>query len=95
MLHCKGQRGAGSGTFASLRERVSYLADLGITAVWLAGYCMANFHFFSIWSVYATERPDAIDPAMGSIEDIKTLIKTFHEHDIKVRHYPLQVECVI
>ena len=32
-----GATGDGSGTFRSLQGRVPYLADLGITAVWLAG----------------------------------------------------------
>jgi hypothetical protein len=41
---------------------VPFLANLGVTAVWMAGYCKANAHFFGVWSVYATERPDVIDP---------------------------------
>ena len=38
-----------------------------------AGYCKANAHFFGIWSVYAVERPDVIDPAMGTEQDLKDL----------------------
>lgn len=30
----------------------------------MIGYCQANSHFFSISSVYATERPDKIDAAL-------------------------------
>ena len=79
-----GANGWGSGTFNSLKERVPYLASLGITAVWLAGYCEANAHFFSIWSVYATVRPDVIDEAMGTEADLKELVAAFHTAGIKV-----------
>lgn len=61
------------GTFKSLQEKVPFLAKLGVTTIWLAGYCKANAHFFGIWSVYAVERPDVIDPAMGTGQDLKDL----------------------
>ena len=79
-----GPGGMGSGTFQSLAERVPYLEALGVTAVWLAGYCDANAHFFSIWSVYATERPDSIDPIVGTAADLKMLVAKFHNAGIKV-----------
>lgn len=79
-----GRDGAGSGTFKSLEAKVPYLKALGITGVWLAGYCRANFHFFSIWSVYATERPDVIDEELGSEADLKSLISSLHKAGIKV-----------
>jgi hypothetical protein len=34
-----GESGAGSGTFRTLQARIPFLQNLGITAVWLAGYC--------------------------------------------------------
>jgi len=41
-------------------------------------------HFFGIWSVYATERPDVLDPAMGTESDFKALVAGFHNAGIKV-----------
>ena len=63
-----GPGGNGAGTFAGVAARIPYLKELGITAVWLAGYCRANAHFFGIWSVYATERPDVLDEALGLLD---------------------------
>jgi hypothetical protein len=44
----------------------------------------ANAHFFGIWSVYATERPDVIDPILGTEADLKALVTAFHDAGIKV-----------
>lgn len=79
-----GPGGNGAGTFAGVAARIPYLKELGITAVWLAGYCRANAHFFGIWSVYATERPDVLDEALGTAADFKAMIDAFHAADIKV-----------
>jgi len=76
--------GHGSGTFRTLTARIPYLADLGVNCIWLAGYCAATDHFYGIWSVYATIRPDSFDPELGTDRDFKTLIETCHSHDIKV-----------
>ena len=37
-----GKDSAGSGTFKSMMAKIPYLRALGITGVWLAGYCKAN-----------------------------------------------------
>ena len=77
--------GAGSGTFQSAQEKVPYLADLGITGVWLSGHNWADDkHFYNIWTQYATIRPDSIDPSLGTRDELKALIDEFHKHDIKV-----------
>jgi hypothetical protein len=76
--------GSGSGTFASTREKLPYLQDLGITALWLAGYCPATTHFYNIKSVYACVRPDAFDPALGTAADFRALIDAAHTRGIRV-----------
>ncbi len=76
--------GSGSGTFASLKDRLGYLADLGITAIWLAGYCQCTTHFYNIKSVYACIRPDELDPALGGANDFKEMIAAAHRRGIKV-----------
>ena len=76
--------GPESGTFRSLKERVPYLADLGINAIWLTGWNLANNHFFGIWSQYATIDPSRLDPSLGTAQDFKELIAELHKHGIKV-----------
>ena len=76
--------GSGSGTFRTLAERLPYLARLGITGLWLAGYCQATDHFYGVWSVYATVRPDRIDPALGTPDDLRSLVEAAHAHGIRV-----------
>lgn len=77
--------GPGTGTFNSLKEKVPYLHDLGINAVWLTGHNWADDkHFYNIWTQYACIRPDSIEPTLGTPEDFKILINEFHKYDIKV-----------
>lgn len=76
--------GHGSGTFASLGERLPYLADLGVNAIWMAGHARSTDHFYGIWSAYAADRPDLIDPALGSPEDLRDLVAAAHRHGIRV-----------
>ena len=77
--------GPETGTFNSLKERISYLKELGITGVWLSGNNWADSkHFYNIWTQYACIRPDSIDASLGSKADFKSLIKAFHQAGIKV-----------
>lgn len=76
--------GDGSGTFASLADRLPYLARLGVTGLWLAGYCDATDHFYGVWSVYATVRPDVIDPALGTRDDLRDLVARAHSLGVRV-----------
>lgn len=76
--------GSGSGTFASLEEKLPYLRDLGVNALWLAGHHEATKHFYGVWSVYAVRRPDAIDPVLGTEEDFRRLIRVAREHGIRI-----------
>ncbi|TDD64415.1 hypothetical protein E1262_28390 [Jiangella aurantiaca] len=76
--------GHGSGTFRSTAERIPYLADLGITAIWLAGFHEATAHFYGVWSTYAARRFDRTDPALGTLADFDHLVDAAHRHGIKV-----------
>lgn len=76
--------GSGSGTFASLEEKLPYLRDLGVNGIWLAGHHEATNHFYGIWSVYAVRRPDVIDPVLGTEEDFRRLIRVAREHGIRI-----------
>ncbi len=77
--------GHGTGTFNSLKEKIPYIADLGVTGIWLTGHNWADDdHFYNLWTQYATIRPDSIDPSLGTPDDFKALVDEFHKHDIKV-----------
>lgn len=77
--------GPESGTFTSLREKLPYLNDLGITGIWLSGHNWAdNSHFYNIWTQYAVIRPDVIDEKLGTEDEFKQLIEAAHDYGIKV-----------
>ncbi len=70
----------GIGDFAGLTQRLDYLQDLGITAIWLLpfypsplrddGYDIADY--------------SAVHPSYGSLEDFKTFLKAAHDRSIRV-----------
>lgn len=77
--------GLGTGNFASLKEKVPYLAGLGINGVWLSGHSWSDAtHFYNIWTQYACIRPDVLDPSLGTGEEFGEMIDEFHRHGIRV-----------
>jgi hypothetical protein len=78
-------RGAESGTFNSLRSRLAYLQELGITGIWLTGYSLCDpHHFYNIWTQYAVIEPDKFDPTLGTAEEFRQLIHEAHRRGIRV-----------
>lgn len=67
------------GTLSGVKDNVDYLADLGITCIYLNPIFVANSYH-----KYDTANYFEIDPCFGSLEDIKALINTCHENGIKV-----------
>lgn len=77
--------GPQSGTFNSLKTRLAYLQDLGITGIWLTGSSVSDpHHFYNIWTQYAVIEPDQLDPTLGTPEDFKDLIDEAHRRGIRV-----------
>jgi glycosidase len=76
--------GSGSGTFDSLRERLPHIQRTGANAIWLAGFQLANDHFYGIWSNYATIDPSKVDPVLGTEQDLKELVDAAHDRGIRV-----------
>ncbi|MEP7360387.1 MAG: maltose alpha-D-glucosyltransferase, partial [Chloroflexota bacterium] len=72
--------GDGVGDFPGLTSRLDYLADLGVTALWLLpfypspgrddGYDIADY--------------TAVNPAYGTLKDVKTFIREAHARGLKV-----------
>jgi hypothetical protein len=77
--------GPESGTFASLRSKLTYLQELGITGLWLSGYSLCDpHHFYNVWTQYAVIEPDKFDPTLGTSNDFKELIEEAHRRGIRV-----------
>lgn len=70
----------GIGDLNGIRKRIPYLKELGINAVWL------NPIFVSpqVDNGYDVSNYFAIDPKMGTMEDMDNLIKEMHESGIHV-----------
>ncbi len=76
----KDSSGDGVGDFLGLTEKLDYLQDLGVTAVWLLpfypsplkddGYDIADYN--------------AVNPAYGTLQDFKTFLREAHKRDLKV-----------
>jgi alpha-glucosidase len=72
--------GDGVGDIAGITSRLPYLADLGVDAVWVTpfypspqadhGYDVADYR--------------DVDPMFGSLSDFDQMLKTAHEHGIRV-----------
>jgi Alpha amylase, catalytic domain len=78
-------RGPESGTFASLKAKLPYLQDLGITGIWLTGYSLCDpHHFYNIWTQYAVIDPEKFDPTLGTGEEFEALISDTHSRGIRV-----------
>jgi len=77
--------GPESGTFNSLKEKLPYLEDLGINAIWLTGHSLSNpTHFYGIWTQYACIEPDKLDPSLGTEDDFKEMIADAHRRGIRI-----------
>jgi glycosidase len=77
--------GPESGTFDSLRTKLSYLQELGITGIWLTGYSLGDpHHFYNIWTQYAVIEPDKLDPTLGTERQFRALIDDCHRRGIRV-----------
>lgn len=67
------------GNLAGITERIPYLADLGITGIYLTPVCMAESNH-----KYDTTDYEKIDPAFGTSGEMKELVRTAHEKGIRV-----------
>jgi pullulanase/glycogen debranching enzyme len=77
--------GPESGTFESLKARLPYLQELGVTGLWLTGHSLSDSkHFLNIWTQYACIEPDKIDPTLDTPKQFKALIDEAHRRGIKI-----------
>jgi maltose alpha-D-glucosyltransferase/alpha-amylase len=72
--------GDGIGDFAGLLERLDYLADLGVTCLWLLpffvsplrddGYDVADYRY--------------VNPSYGTLEDVRAFLQAAHDREMQV-----------
>ncbi len=72
--------GDGMGDFNGLTERLDYLADLGVNAIWLLPF------YPSPWRDDGYDISDyrGVHPAYGTVKDFKRFLKEAHARDLKV-----------
>jgi len=76
-------------TFETMAERVPYLADLGVDALWLTPFVDANSSFGTDADRGGPHGYDAldyfsVDPELGTMEEFEAFVDVCHDHGIKV-----------
>lgn len=81
------------GDFAGVTDKLDYLAELGVTTLWLSPI-VANIRYdvsdgtsdgaFYGYHGYWAENFEELNPHFGSLEDFHALIDAAAEHDIKI-----------
>ncbi len=82
-LHIKAFKdgnGDGIGDFRGLLEKLDYLQDLGVTAIWLLPFYPSPLRDdgYDIMDYYT------VNPSYGTLKDFKKLLKEAHERGLKV-----------
>ena len=72
--------GSGVGDLAGITRRLSYLADLGVDAVWISPFYPSPMADFG----YDVADYTDVDPLFGSLEDFDVLLAAAHHHGLKV-----------
>jgi glycosidase len=75
-----------SGDFNGITARLDELKDLGVDIIWLMPIhpCGQKNKKGTIGSPYAVRDYYAVDPAYGTMDDFKTLLRKAHQRDLKV-----------
>ena len=76
----KDSNGDGIGDLPGIEEKLDYLKDLGVDAIWLSPVYRSPMHDFG----YDISDYHDIDPIFGSLADFDTLVKKAHKMDMKV-----------
>jgi cyclomaltodextrinase / maltogenic alpha-amylase / neopullulanase len=74
------------GTFKALEKRIPELEKLGVTVVWLMPIHPTGkkFRKGSLGSPYSIQDYYAVNPEFGTLKDFKSLVKTVHQHGMKI-----------
>lgn len=75
--------GRHGGDLEGIRQKIGYLADLGVTAIWLNPVLENNMPAYS-YHGYAITDFYRVDPRLGTNESYRELVKESHEKGLKV-----------
>lgn len=71
--------GNGIGDFQGVTQKLNYLQNLGITAIWLMPiHPSPSYHGYDVTDYYS------VNPEYGTMDDFKNLLKEAHERDIRI-----------
>ena len=76
----KDSRGEGLGQIAGVTEKIDYLKDLGVDAIWLSPFYPSQLADGG----YDVDDYRNVDPKLGTMDDFDELAKAAHTRDIKV-----------
>jgi glycosidase len=69
----------GIGDFNGITQKLGYLQELGITAVWLMPiFPSPSYHGYDVTDYYA------VNPQYGTMDDFKNLVAEAHKRDIRI-----------
>jgi glycosidase len=67
------------GSIKGIKDNVQYLKELGVNAIYMNPiFAAGEYHKYDLIDYYQ------VDPCFGSNEDLKDLVKTFHQEGIRV-----------
>ncbi|WP_299436621.1 maltose alpha-D-glucosyltransferase [uncultured Rhodospira sp.] len=72
--------GNGIGDFRGLTDKLDYLTELGVTAVWLLPFYPSPLRDDG----YDIAEYKAVNPSYGSMQDVRRFVKAAHERGLKV-----------
>ena len=69
----------GIGDFNGITEKLDYLQELGVNALWLMPiYPSPSYHGYDVTDYYT------VNPEYGTLEDFQTLVDEAHQRDIRI-----------
>ena len=72
--------GDGDGDLRGILDRLDYIAELGVDAVWLSPFFKSPMKDMG----YDVSDYRAVDPMFGTLEDFRALVSACHERNLKV-----------
>jgi len=72
--------GDGVGDLSGIIEKLDYVADLGVDAIWISPFLKSPMRDYG----YDIEDYRTVDPLFGTLDDVKQLIEQAHERGLKV-----------
>mgnify|MGYP000883340656 FL=1 len=76
----KDSRGSGLGSIAGVTEKIDYLAELGVDAIWLSPFYPSQLADGG----YDVDDYRNVDPKLGTMDDFDELARSAHKRGIKV-----------